>query len=170
MATIKDLIDTTKKFITQYDREPVLSNAGNGFKDEYGARIDKDGKLVVKKKGTFDLYSYIQSFEESTNIEVLLKRFANGDENALMQRKGEYLDITDMPNTYAELLNKMKDGKELFDALPLDVKNKYDNSFEKWIVTAGSIDWLKDMKLYQEPIIKEESLDVKLEKQTATEL
>lgn len=161
MATTKDLIETVKAFRTQFEREPVISNPGEGIKDEFGSRIDKNGRVIVSKKGTTDLYSYIQSFADSTDINVLLKRFANGDESALNQRRAEYMDITEMPSTYAELLNKLNDGKELFDALPIELKNKYGNSFNKWIVESGSKDWLVDMGLYKEKetVVNEKTAD-----------
>lgn len=151
MATIKDLIDVAKSFRTQYDRTRVRTEAGNAFKDEYGSRIDKNGVLKVEKKGVTDMYNYIQSFADSCDINVLMKRFANGEVDVLNQRKGLYMDITNVPDNYADLLNKVIEGEKMFKELPESIRSKYNNNFNEWLVKSGTESWLKDMGLYKEP-------------------
>lgn len=128
-------------FRTQYNRERVTSEPGSPIKKQYQGRIDKNGNIVVESKGEFNLYAYINSFADSVDINVLLARFANGDKNALIQRAADYLDITNIPNNIADMLNLVNDGKRLFDSLPVEVKKKFDNNFNKFITTTDSQEW-----------------------------
>lgn len=132
-------------FRTQYNRERVTSEPGSPIKKQYQGRIDKNGNIVVESKGEFNLYAYINSFADSVDINVLLARFANGDKNALLQRAADYFDVSKIPTNIADIINLVNDGKHLFDSLPVDVKKSFDNSFNKFIVTADTDEWYRIM-------------------------
>lgn len=133
-------------FRTQYDkRAPVYQEPGSPIKLIYSPRYDDNGVLDLIVTGQENLYDYIQSHKESTDIHVLLDRFANGETDVLQRMQGFYGDVTDMPKTYAEVLNAVIVGEETFARLPVEVKQKFDNSFAVWLASMDKPDFAQRM-------------------------
>ena len=100
------LIDNV--FKTQYDaRDRISSNPGNPINQLYKGSYNERGQVELIEDGTEDLYAYIQSFAESTDIHSILKRYQNGEVDVLEKVQGFYGDITEMPHTYAEALQRI---------------------------------------------------------------
>jgi hypothetical protein len=134
------------KFRTQYDsHDRVSACAGSPVRTVYGGRYDANGRVVLEKKGEEDFYGYIQSFKDSVDINVILARFTNGDTEALSRAQGFYADVTDFPSNMADALNRINECEEMFKALPLDVRQKFDCSFEQFLSQSGSAEWLEKM-------------------------
>lgn len=134
------------KFRTQYDPHgPVYQEPGNPIKVVYSPRYDERGVLDLVATGQEDLYSYIQSHKESTDIHVLLDRFVNGEQDVLQRMQGFYGDVTSMPKTYAEVLNAVISGEEAFSRLPVEVKQRFDNSFAVWLAAMDKPDFAHRM-------------------------
>lgn len=110
------------------------TNSGSGIVPSYGSRIDKKGNVEVYETGHQDLYSYIQSFKDSVDINVLIKKFENGDDSALYQVNSQYIDTTDIPTNFAEILNTVNNARSAFENLPSEERSKFDNSFEKYFI------------------------------------
>lgn len=126
-------------FTSQFDvHNRVTKVVGSGERDLYSSRIAEDGTVELVKCGTDNLYASIQSHKDSCDIHVLLARYANGDVNALSRVQGVFADITEMPKTYAELLNAVMRGEELFNSLPVEIRAKFDHSLEKFMVSMDS--------------------------------
>ena len=123
--------------------EPV-SNAGSQFKQEKQL-VDRNGSLELEVVGKSDLYEYIQSFKDSTDINVLLARYKAGDVTALDQVKGQYIDISQAPTSLAEMYSFVKNASEYFNGLPLDVRKAYDFNPASFIADIGSDEWTKLM-------------------------
>lgn len=134
------------KFRTQFDGHTrVHLNPGNPVKTIYSSRYDKNGVLELFEDGQEDLYGYIQSHAESVDIHVLLKRFVNGEQDVLSRAQGFYMDSSDMPKTYAEVLNSVIAGEQAFNSLPAEVKQRFGNSFSQWMASFESSDFLEKM-------------------------
>lgn len=134
------------KFNTQYDRRaPIFQEPGSAEKLIYSPRYSDDGVLDLIVTGKENLYEYIQSHKESTDIHVLLDRFANGEEDVLQRMQGFYGDVTSMPKTYAEVLNAVIAGEETFARLPIEVKNRFNNSFSEWLTAMDKPDFAQRM-------------------------
>ena len=128
-------------FNTQFDRLGVRgtpSAPGSGMKDTYKMFVDKDGKRELRKNGEYNLYAEIQSYKDSVSIDYILARFMNGDETALSRAQGIYGDFTEMPRTLAELQQRVIDAEDLFNSLPLDVKEKYNFSASEFFAQLDS--------------------------------
>ena len=138
------------KFRTQYDsHEPVYQVSGDPVKLVYSPRYSDEGVLDLVVTGKENLYEYIQSHKESTDIHVLLERFVNGEDDVLSRVQGFYADASDMPKTYAEVLNAVIAGEETFARLPIEVKQKFDNSFAVWMASMDSPDFASRMGFAQ---------------------
>ena len=71
-------------FKTQYDaRDRIKSHPGNPIKQLYSGSYNERGQVELKEDGTDDLYAYIQSFAESTDIHAILSRYENGGVDVL---------------------------------------------------------------------------------------
>ncbi len=146
-------------------RGRVFSEAGTSEKKKYHAAYDDDGSVMLVDDGVEDLYSYIQSFASSVDIHVILKRFANGDASALSKTQGIYADVTGMPRTYAELLNTVNDLERRFAELPVDIRDKFGNSFARYAAMIGTDDYFKALGIEQSHDVAPELPKVDLEKE-----
>lgn len=141
------------KFRTQFDpHDSVFQEPGDPVKVIYSPRYDDAGVLDLVATGQENLYEYIQSHKESTDIHVLLDRFANGEEDVLSRMQGFYGDITSMPKTYAEVLNAVIAGEEAFARLPVEIKQKFDNSFAVWLAAMDKPDFADRMGYKPDPV------------------
>ncbi len=132
-----------KLFKTQYDeRSRVHANPGNPIKQLYSGSYNERGQVELKEDGVEDLYSFIQSFAESTDIHVILKRYQNGEADVLEKVQGFYGDITEMPQTYAEALQRIADSEKVFMSLPVDVRAKFGHSFSEFLAASQDADFL----------------------------
>lgn len=134
------------KFRTQYDSHaPVYQEPGSPEKVVYSPRYSDSGVLDLEPTGKENIYDFIQSHKESTDIHVLLTRFANGEDDVLQRMQGFYADVSDMPKTYAEVLNAVISGEEAFSRLPVEVKQRFGNSFSVWMSSFDSPDFAEKM-------------------------
>lgn len=99
----------------------------------YGSVFDDKGRLYLEEKGKESLYDYIQSFAESVDIHVIMKRFANGETDVLSKVQGFYGDFTNLPVDYAQLLNTVNSGQRLFDSLPVEQRAIFGHSFNEFM-------------------------------------
>ncbi|AVA31641.1 VP3 [Gokushovirus MK-2017] len=121
---------------TMYDpHERVFSNVGSPDKTLYQAKVDSNGTLDLVENGTESLYDYIQSFKDSCDINLIIQRYASGDVDVLSKRQGAYIDSVGLPTSYAEMLDTVIAGREVFDSLPVEIKARFDYSFERWMST-----------------------------------
>lgn len=133
-------------FKTQYDaHDRIHAPLGSRRKLLYAPKFDEDGRLELIESGTEDWYGYIQSHRDSVDLNLLLRRFANGETDVLSRRQGVFGDFTRFPSTYAELLNRVNDGKEYFDQLPIETKRQFGNSFSQWMASMDDSDFAQKM-------------------------
>ncbi len=132
-----------KVFKTQYDaRDRIMTHPGNPIKQLYSGSYNERGQIELKEDGTEDIYAFIQSFAESTDIHAILKRYQNGEVDVLEKVQGFYGDITEMPHTYAEALQRIADSEKVFMSLPVDVRAKFGHSFSEFLAASQDADFL----------------------------
>lgn len=130
-------------FKTQYDaRDRIVSNAGSPIKQLYAGSYNERGQVELKEDGTENLYDFIQSFAESTDIHAIMRRFENGEVDVLEKVQGFYGDVTEMPKTYAEALQRIADSEKVFMSLPVDVRAKFGHSFSEFLSASNDADFL----------------------------
>lgn len=129
-------------FKTQFNgRVRRVANPGSRMKKTFAGRYDEKGRIVLEETGVENIYDKIQSYKDSTDIHVLLKRYANGDTEALAKVQGFYADVTEMPKNFAEVLNIVNDGENFFASLPVEIRSKFGHNFGEFMVSLsdGSI-------------------------------
>ena len=122
------------RFSTRYDpHDRVTANSGSRLRILYQAQLDDEGRIDLVECGTEDLYAQIQSHADSVDIHTILRQFEAGDTEALMRRQGTFGDFTEMPKTYAEMLNAVIAGEQKFMELPVEVRARFGHSFQQWL-------------------------------------
>lgn len=114
------------KWPTQYNNPgDYVTNPGNPIKDTYALFTDEKGNRVLRKKGEINLAEEINSYADSVNIHTILNRYMNGDVSVLSQKHGIFTDLTEMPQNFHELYQKITDAEEYFKTLPIDIRREY---------------------------------------------
>lgn len=126
--------------------------SGTRFINTYQETIGKTGKKELKKTGKENVYERIQLDAESCKIENILHAVAMGDLNALNQREATYADATTMPKNLMEAQNIVLRMKDEFYKMPLEVRQKFDNSPEMYVSEMGTNAFIEKMAPYNEKI------------------
>lgn len=126
-------------------KERFYTNPGNPIHIIYRPSVDKDGNIELVESGKENTDDIIQSYTESCDIVTILARACNGEPELLNQRQGTFGDFTQMPKTFAEVLQLQIDSNRLFDSLPGDVKDKFGNDPNKFFVQAGTKEWAETL-------------------------
>ncbi|UPW40964.1 internal scaffolding protein [Sigmofec virus UA08Rod_5935] len=143
---VKALPDFNNQFEARTRR---VKNVGSGEKVLYTSRLAEDGTIELIESGKQNLYAEIQSHKDSCDIHILLARYQNGDPDALSRVQGAYGDFTELPKTYAELLNAVIAGEQMFMSLPVEIREKFDHSVEKFMVAMDDMPKFMEMMGYE---------------------
>lgn len=118
------------KFRNQYssDSHVFISNPGSKIVADYGIITAEDGSTAVGVIGEKNLDAIIQSNKDTGNVALLVAKYNAGDEEALNRVRGVYGDFRNMPTTYAEMVSRLNECRAVFEALPVDIKEQFDNN------------------------------------------
>lgn len=118
------------KFRNQFtnDSNLFVSNSGSKIVADYGLVTAEDGSTVVGVVGEKNLDAIIQSNKDTGNVALLVAKYNAGDEEALNRVRGVYGDFRNMPTTYAEMVSRLNECRSVFEALPVDIKEQFDNN------------------------------------------
>lgn len=109
-----------------------ISNPGNPMHKVQHGEVKEDGtiRLVVDRLENTD--KIIDSYRASTDIHNIIARIEAGNIELLNQKQGFFGDVTELPKTYAEMLDLIHKGEEFFNKLPAKVKEEYNNDFNQF--------------------------------------
>lgn len=142
------------KVYTKYDRLCGFPTpSGTGLLNVYQEEI-KDGIKTLTKTGIKNVYEEIQLDLESTKIENILHAALMGDYTALKARDGAYVDSTTMPKSLMEAQNLVIRMKDEFERMPVEVKEKFNNSADKYVELMGTKEFTDIMSPYNEKVAK----------------
>lgn len=139
-------------FYTPYNRpKTAAAPAGEKLQETYEMEIDETGhKVLTRSPIKENIYEKIQESLEETKIENILRRAMGGDETALNVTQGAFFDATGAPTSLAEAQKMIISITEEFYKLPLEVREKFDHSPEKYVHEYGSESWVAAMSKPQE--------------------
>lgn len=112
---------------------------GSPLKVTYSPKVSPSGSVHLVATGEVDLYMEIQSHKQSVDLKSLIARFESGDVDVLNRKSGFFADVSGFPQTYSELHQLMTDARSHFDALPVDVRKRFDFDFGKYLESLGDI-------------------------------
>lgn len=139
------------------DREHIYCNPGELVEDDYRIHYDKNGVRMLVKDGKINTFDEIQSHRDSVDINVILKRYMNGDFTVLNRNDPQYLDTTAFPESFAEWFERGEAAKRYFYSLDPDVRAIYNNSFEQFLSAEVPAEF--DVKPKENTEVKETKTD-----------
>lgn len=86
-------------------------------KDENGNEVEVFGQI-----GSHSQSEYINSFVDSCDLKKLFEKFQQGDGSALNVKTGEYVDVSNVPQSFVDAFNLIRNSQALYDELPDEVK------------------------------------------------
>lgn len=129
------------------DPNSYVTSSGDEYHIIYSSVLQDDGTIDLEPMSREPIQERINSYAAVTDMSYILAQLRNGNTSVVNRGNPIFGDFTETPKSYAQALQLVIDGRAQFDALPLDVRSKFDNSFEKWFATAGSQDWLDAMSI-----------------------
>lgn len=108
------------------------SCSGERFYPHY-QRFNNNGVESVRISGMIDRYAEIQASADSVDIYTILGLASNGQPELLHQKSGYFVDLSDMPSDIHEVYRKVNIARDYFDGLPISEKQKYNNSFDRYL-------------------------------------
>lgn len=134
------------------------TEAGETVRRTYLWERNKKGEKILVLDQTIDQQAEIDSYLEETKLENIIRRASIDPDLAarLMPDMGGGLqDATEMPENLMELQNIMIRAEQIWDEVPKEIKLKFDNDVDKFIASFGTIDWAKNLGIYQEELPEE---------------
>lgn len=129
------------------------TEAGETVRRTYLWEYDEKGEKILTLDQTIDQQAEIDSYLEETKIENIIRR-ASIDPDIAARIKpdigGGIQDYTEAPQTLAEMQNIMLRAEQIWEEVPKDIKLKFDNDVDKFIASYGTVEWAKNLGIYQE--------------------
>lgn len=129
------------------------TEAGETVRRTYLWERNEKGEKVLRLDQTIDQQAEIDSYLEETKLENIIRR-ASIDPDIAERIKpdigGGIQDFTGAPQNLAEIQNIMIRAEQIWNEVPKDIKLKFDNDVDKFIANFGSVEWAKNLGIYQE--------------------
>lgn len=129
------------------------TEAGESVRLTYLWEYNEKGEKVLKLDQTIDQQAEIDSYLEETKIENIIRRASIDPEIAARiapNLGGGIQDFTEAPQTLAELQNIMIRAEQIWGEIPKEIKLKFDNNVDKFVASFGTVEWAKNLGIYQE--------------------
>lgn len=129
------------------------TEAGETVRRTYLWEINEKGEKVLTLDQIIDQQAEIDSYLEETKLENIIRRASIDPDLAarLVPDIGNGLqDATEMPGNLMELQNIMLRAEQIWDEIPKEIKLKFDNDVDKFVASFGTVDWAKNLGIYQE--------------------
>lgn len=134
------------------------TEAGESVRRTYLWERNEKGEKVLTLDQTIDQQAEIDSYLEETKLENIIRRASIDPDLAarlIPNMGGEIQDATEMPQNLMELQNIMLRAEQIWDEIPKEIKIKFDNDVDKFVASFGTVDWAKNLGIYQEEEPKE---------------
>lgn len=131
-------------------------SSGSPFVDIYHPIVDKETghfELELDINQRKNLYDEIQSHKDSVDIHKIVDRYRAGDTSVLQRAQGMYGDLTEFPKDFFAYKELELKAEQTFDALPVEIKQKFDNSYLTFCLSAGSDDWFDKLNI-EKPVVQ----------------
>lgn len=129
------------------------TEAGEKVRRTYLWERNEKGEKVLKLDQIIDQQAEIDSYLDETKIENIIRRASidpNIAERIAPDLGGGIQDFTEAPHTLAELQNIIIRAEQIWDEVPKEIKYKFDNDVDKFIASFGTVEWAKNLGIYQE--------------------
>ncbi|QCS36174.1 minor capsid protein [Capybara microvirus Cap1_SP_147] len=127
-------------FYTEYNHECCyFSNPGKRVKKEYKMTILKDGKKELIECGETDIQNFINSFHDDTELHHVIEKYQMLQDPTLLNvHPGWYGDVSDFPNTLADMYRLTQNATDFFNSLPVDIRKEFNFSDTQFYASVGT--------------------------------
>ena len=129
------------------------TEAGESVRRTYLWEHNEKGEKVLRLDQIIDQQAEIDSYLEETKIENIVRRASIDPDIAARiapDLGGGIQDFTEAPKTLAELQNIMLRAEQIWEEVPKEIKLKFDNDVDKFVASFGTVEWAKNLGIYQE--------------------
>ena len=129
------------------------TEAGETIRRTYLWEYNEKGEKILTLDQIIDQQAEIDSYLEETKLENIIRRASIDPDLAarlMPDMGGGIQDTTEMPENLMELQNIMLRAEQIWDEVPKEIKLKFDNDVDKFVASFGTIDWAKNLGIYQE--------------------
>lgn len=129
------------------------TEAGESVRRTYLWERNEKGEKVLRLDQTIDQQAEIDSYLEETKLENIIRRASIDPDIAARIRPdigGGIQDFTEAPQNLAELQSIMMRAEQIWDEVPKEIKLKFNNDVDEFIASFGSVEWAKNLGIYQE--------------------
>lgn len=141
------------------DPNKFYTDSGSDEHILYSSKVLPNGEIRLTECGKESISERINAQKEFTDIHYIISRLMMGD-TSVIREGAVYGDFTKAPKNLAEALQLRLDAEKAFYELPVDVRNKFNNNLNQWIIDAGSPEWMTKMNIVQEKVEEKESVEV----------
>ena len=134
------------------------TEAGETVRRTYLWELNEKGEKILVLDQIIDQQAEIDSYLEETKLENIIRRASIDPDLAarlIPDMGGGLQDATEMPKNLMELQNIMLRAEQIWDEIPKEIKLKFDNDVDKFVASFGTVDWAKNLGIYQEKQPKE---------------
>lgn len=137
--------DLRKKVPPTATGEPIV--------DTYKLTYNDDGSVEIVVAGKRNIVAEIQSHADSVDLHKILEQCkVTGDVSPLFKTEGFYGDLVGFPTNYAEAIQKLAEANHIWDQLPTETKEKFDNDVNQFFATAFSDSWIQKIGMIKEAV------------------
>lgn len=150
------------KFYSAYNPAPTIPSTPGTYEEPvYGMIVDDEtGKLVPGIKSMRDLREFHNAGKESCDLHVIISQYLNGERDLdLSQKVGNtgVVDLTVLPNNLRDSLTLINKSKAYFESLPLEIRKKYNNDPQDFLVAAQDGSLKEYLESFNKTEVKTES-------------
>ena len=129
----------------RFAKERKINNPGSGIRTTYELKFStKTGALELFEKGKEDFQAQVDSYAESCDLSVIIRRINAGETELLTANMGSYGDFTGLPETQHEIMQLRIDTKNTWSNLSEEQRSLF-GDFETFAETAGTDEWYKNL-------------------------
>lgn len=125
------------KFIsrsTYKDAYREAPNPGSETVPEYILEKDKNGVEGLRECGTRSIYKIIQESSRGVSVRSIMERFISGDTTCVGEiSSSDFADVTNLPSSFLEAQNRLAKATQLFEGLPIAVRNAYGSNVNAFL-------------------------------------
>lgn len=112
--------------------ERVYCSSGDRIVQKHTLAFDDQGNKKLVEAPAFDQYAYTQSFARECDIDMMVKRYDNGDLTALNQMPGVYGSASALSSNFADYFAANKAMEAYFES-DQKARQIYGNDFKRFL-------------------------------------
>lgn len=112
-----------------FPEHTIFSVSGEPDRPNYKPRYNENGSYELVQDGVIHCYDDIQAWSPMCDMGQIIERYIRtGDSQLLQRRAAFYADVTNLPKNYAELHNMLADADNIFNSLPVEIREQFGNN------------------------------------------